>query len=666
MTSELRVKAIGRILAALMLILAVAISAQAQETVTGVQDIPGFDHSEMADFPLTGQHAEIICESCHINNQLAGTPRTCAGCHDGDRAAGKPADHPPAGNDCAQCHTTTNFEPFAFSHAGITSGCAECHNGARAPGKPANHPPASNDCAQCHTTNNFIPFDFDHSAIQQDCTACHNGSTARGQPADHISVAASCDNCHVTTAFTDVRMEHSVVGGNCVDCHNNTVATGQPDDHIPVFDQDCASCHSTFVFTGGIFDHTLFEQGCATCHDNEIALGKPVDHLPAPETCNDCHSPYFEQTFASVNFDHDVVPGDCASCHFQGNPWDAPFQPADHPPVSQDCAECHSTFAFSVGQDFSHTEITGPCADCHYSGNPFGADAMPPGHENTSMTCDGCHMSTDAFFAAVMFDHNETNLLCANCHLDPVFWGPRGALTTPPPHTEDVGECSDCHLDTVAFANVMMNHNADTDNCVACHIGNPTFWGAPTYGDAALPSFHSTSVVSGADCGDCHGPNEPPSIPQLHLLSWTDVECSTCHAEDAGAPDLPDFHTSSVITTDMCSSCHSVSEPPSVPVLHNLGFTSVECQTCHTEVAAAPDLPDFHASAGVTSNDCTFCHDAGEPPTPNMNHIGFDNLDCVECHYTYQSSTLDPNNPDSMRQTHDSGDNCTSCHAQPF
>lgn len=538
--------------------------ASAQETVTGVNPMPGFDHANEAGFPLTGRHAEVICESCHVNNQLSGTPR-----------------------ECVACHTP----------------------GGRARAKPANHPPAPNECSQCHTTANFVPFDFDHTYINQDCTTCHGAGRARSQPANHIPVEGSCDNCHITTGFTEVRVDHRFVKGECADCHRpGGVAPAQPANHIPVpAGESCGTCHSTFTFAGAVFDHmAVIDQPCASCHNNDLVIGKPIDHMPAPETCSDCHTPFFEQMFAFADVDHSVVPGDCASCHFPGNPWEAPYKPASHPAgVSEDCESCHNTFAFQIGRQFSHDEILGAaCADCHFAGNTIGAPEKPVNHADITDNCEACHVTTS--FTAVTFDHTETTGFCANCHVT----GNLGAPTRPVWHTEDVGECDDCHTSTVAFADVLMNHNADSDDCSSCHIVNPSNWGAPT-----RPDWHLEAAMSGISCTSCHSANESPALSDLNHLV--------------------------------------------------VGFDTADCQSCHA-LTSTPTPPPFHNGAGVTTTNCTQCHAAANDPTPTMTHTGFVNSECAECHFDYQAWTLDPNNPGSGRQTHTSGDSCTGCHIQPF
>ena len=69
----------------------------------------------------------------------AETLGTCSGCHNDNRASGKPTDHMPAGEQCDDCHRTSAWSPAVFEHAGITSGCVVCHNGMTATASPRAH-----------------------------------------------------------------------------------------------------------------------------------------------------------------------------------------------------------------------------------------------------------------------------------------------------------------------------------------------------------------------------------------------------------------------------------------------------------------------------------------------------------------------------------------------
>jgi hypothetical protein len=326
----------------------IALPAGAQESVTGVNPIPGFDHAQTG-FALTGKHATLICESCHVDNKLKGTPRACVACHNGSLAKGKPKDHPPAGTQCTQCHTTRNFHPFAVNH----------------------------------------------TMISQPCATCHNGRTAFGKPANHIPANDQCDDCHVTTSRKDVRVDHRDVIGPCASCHNGKIAMGQPKDHIAA-PSTCGSCHTTFQFKNPIVNHSMLFQPCATCHNGVIAMGKPPNHLPSPETCEDCHTPSFDRTFASASFDHSIALGDCASCHVAGNTWGAPPSPPWHLVVDMtDCDSCHFGGTSFTGAIMDHSRASSDteCIACHYT---FGNN--PPPNPNVTMPsinmyspCSDCH-----------------------------------------------------------------------------------------------------------------------------------------------------------------------------------------------------------------------------------------------------------------------------------
>ena len=75
----------------------------------------GFDH-DSTDFRLRGFHTRIECTACHIDGILSGTPDQCAACHDNERAVGKSVLHPPASENCASCHTATDWRPIGFDH----------------------------------------------------------------------------------------------------------------------------------------------------------------------------------------------------------------------------------------------------------------------------------------------------------------------------------------------------------------------------------------------------------------------------------------------------------------------------------------------------------------------------------------------------------------------
>jgi hypothetical protein len=126
-----------------------------------------FDHSTTG-FPLTGAHASISCQSCHISGYTNPPSTNCYNCHTTDYNNTNNPPHQSAGypTDCAQCHTTTAWSPSTFDHTqyfpltgshnvsckschqtisnfAIHSCNATCH-------KNAHH--QNEDCYSCHKT----------------------------------------------------------------------------------------------------------------------------------------------------------------------------------------------------------------------------------------------------------------------------------------------------------------------------------------------------------------------------------------------------------------------------------------------------------------------------------------------------------------------------------
>lgn len=195
-------------------------------------DKAGSDH---LFFPLTNAHA-LACESCHTNGTYEGLNPACASCHEADR----PADHH-VGEDCGGCHTPTtwgnatvdhSFFPLTNAHdvaceschtngtyEGLNRACGSCHEAER----PANHF-VGNDCAECHTPTEwgFGEFDHDpyydvpHEGVSQ-CASCHL------QAPDYRTF--SCIDCHEHRR-SEVDGEHEdepdyvYASDACLRCHN--------------------------------------------------------------------------------------------------------------------------------------------------------------------------------------------------------------------------------------------------------------------------------------------------------------------------------------------------------------------------------------------------------------------------------------------------------------
>jgi hypothetical protein len=193
---------------------------------------PNFNHFDTG-FPLSGRHLKVDCESCHIRGVFKGTPKFCAG----------------------------------------------CHNGRAAPGKPSNHIVTAEACDNCHTTFGWEKVVMDHSAVKAVCRTCHQ------QPAGHVPTTKPCDDCHMTIAWVPARFSHDGITSGCRICHAGELPS-VPDQHPPICASDCGVCHNPLKWEGAIFDHSTVCFPCSTCHAGD----KPDDHIVTTEECGVCHN----------------------------------------------------------------------------------------------------------------------------------------------------------------------------------------------------------------------------------------------------------------------------------------------------------------------------------------------------------------------------------------
>jgi hypothetical protein len=287
-------------LPALLLIMAAGL-AHAAETPSR----SSFNHTQTG-FPLTGAHAQADCQTCHLQGMFKGTPRQCEVCHtQGSRTAStfKPNNHPQTAMPCNQCHVSQiSWSGARFDHLGIAPGsCAGCHNGVTATGKPSRHIFTTSSCDTCHRTTAWVPAGYNHAGVAPGtCTTCH-GVTATGKPGGHVATTLECDQCHSTRAWQPAGYNHtSAVPGQCTTCHGVT-ATGKHAGHIPTNPDSlsCDACHRTDQpFSSSTFRHRADQgvgpTGCFTCHNgnyrSEGARGRPNNgEHPNNDTCEQCH-----------------------------------------------------------------------------------------------------------------------------------------------------------------------------------------------------------------------------------------------------------------------------------------------------------------------------------------------------------------------------------------
>jgi hypothetical protein len=157
------------------------------------------DAHRRLNFPLTGRHALLPCDECHVEKRERTFTRAavaCKECHRGDAAKASlvTVNHQrkPFNGDCKACHTPSTFAPTQFREhnkcfpitAGVHSpvSCEQCHGkktlagadfGGACGGQPVK-------CADCHDHNAKVEAKrhknvpgYDHSSPK--CLACHPG-----------------------------------------------------------------------------------------------------------------------------------------------------------------------------------------------------------------------------------------------------------------------------------------------------------------------------------------------------------------------------------------------------------------------------------------------------------------------------------------------------------
>jgi hypothetical protein len=246
-----------------------------------------FDHA-VTGFGLTGAHAPLACDRCHMGGVFTGLSPACASCHQNDYDGTHDPAHAAAGfsTDCTQCHNTSRWSDAFFNHNGtqfpLTGAhrgvaCGSCHAGGVYNGLSTaciachqndydgtNDPPHASsgfptNCTQCHSTTSWSGADFNHSATSFPLTGAH--------------LSASCNSCHGGGVYNGLPTA-------CVSCHQNDYdGTNDPNHAAAHFPTDCTQCHNTTGWSGANFNHASFFpinsgvhagkwSSCNVCHTN--------------------------------------------------------------------------------------------------------------------------------------------------------------------------------------------------------------------------------------------------------------------------------------------------------------------------------------------------------------------------------------------------------------
>ncbi|MCA9516046.1 MAG: hypothetical protein KC635_13975, partial [Myxococcales bacterium] len=420
------------------------------------------DHD--AIWPLRGKHAEAACEACHAGGVYTGTPRECAGCHQGDFEATTAPDHAALGfaaAECETCHGPAAWSPAAFpghaevwplegKHADAT--CAGCHESGVFRGTPR-------VCEGCHLEDYEATTEPDHAEVGYPtaCEVCHGPSAWAPSSFDHEAVfpltgehqQVACEDCHLD----------GYAGGTpetCEGCHRGDYdATTRPPHAEAAFGTTCEGCHTTAGWAPATFDHGAFwpiegqhvEVACESCHANEVFAGTPRD-------CAGCHLPTFEAA-AAPKHEASTFGTDCATCHTVAGAGWAPAPGFAHTSAwpltgkhatQATCESCHESGRYA--------EAPTDCAGCHM---PDYALATEPNHAALGYptTCEQCH-GTGGWDGA-SFDHTQywplqgqhATTTCESCHVGGTFAGTPTA-------------CVGCHLADFEAPATTPKHEAST------------------------------------------------------------------------------------------------------------------------------------------------------------------------------------------------------------
>ena len=258
-----------------------------------------FDHAR-TKFPLLGKHADVKCETCHVQDSAkVRIAVDCESCHQKDDTH-----RGGFGVKCESCHDAKDWKTAKFDHTKATRfpllgkhapvKCADCH----APGADATKTAVT--CLSCHQKD-----DVHANQLGANCQSCHNDRGWAIQVVfDHDLVRfpligkhadLTCDKCHETKRYKDAPVP-------CIDCHR------KDDEHKAALGTECGTCHNPVDWKAWTFDHDMQTKfaltgahmgvDCAQCHKpNEKAL----------TICADCHR--------ADDIHQGRFGADCGRCH---------------------------------------------------------------------------------------------------------------------------------------------------------------------------------------------------------------------------------------------------------------------------------------------------------------------------------------------------------------
>jgi len=629
-----------------------------------------------ASFPLTNGHANVPCESCHINNNYnLTTPLSDCGnsqCHLNTYNQTNNPPHPAAASvfpiaQCSTCHTTVSWNTANFDHSTT--------------GFPLTLGHANVACTACHLNNNYTL-----TITARDCgnSQCHlttwqNTNNPVHSTAGSNFAAANCANCHTPAGWGTATFDHSVTGFTLIGTHMSPTPTPCTSCHngptpYQLSSADCYGCHQadylrTQTIGGSVPNHVtagfpITASACASCHPittwsagafNHASFGFPLTNGHANVACNLCH--------INNNYSLQIAATDCGNsqCHLTTyNQTNAPPHTANPNsfPIAQ-CSNCHTTVSWTASFNHSATgfALTGmhvspvptPCASCHINNNYNLTSAacinchLPqwqstatlggsvPNHITSGFPqdCSICHSTSN--WTTSTFNHNatrfpltgaHTTVLCATCHTDNYA----GTLAT---------TCDGCHdalyVSTANMGGAVPNHVAlmYPKTCDSCHT--TTSWLGALFNHAST-GFPLTGAHASTACNLCHTSSAPPptACSGCHMDKWlSTVNLGGQVPNHVAAALIP----SSGFSLAACSTCHNTTAWTGAvfthswfPIGHGLNAAGGVCSVCHI---VAGDYSQFQ---------CTVCHGNNDPNSqfakrhPPVGAGWYNSVRCYQCH----------------------------------
>jgi hypothetical protein len=277
-----------------------------------------FDHDTKTNWPLVGNHKDVLCEACHPRRDFAANRdkgRTCYNCHKKDDA------HDGAlGPRCERCHSPTGKVFFE-------------HNDPKVSDWPLEGQHVQVACAACHKSIHFRP-------TSRDCGGCHP------EPPIHKGqLGTLCGVCHDVKDWKNIRTGHEVPSPRFGGAHDKIA---------------CVQCHPGGRLLAGTAEL------CITCHRND-----DIHHNALGPRCGECHT---QRTFAAAHFEHNRVGCEligvhrllpCVDCHKGGNFVAlAPECPACHRAEQIRAQSISMTPAGMQQGVISHAGLN-TCSNCH-------------------------------------------------------------------------------------------------------------------------------------------------------------------------------------------------------------------------------------------------------------------------------------------------------------